>query len=1524
MASLEASLKLRDQFTQVLNKINNGLQKASSNMQNFKEKISGPATAFQTLGNAASAGINKLNSSIRSKMSTASNIVKSSTEKILSIFGNFGNRISSKLGLSGVTQKFSSTFSSVKASVSSAMSSAVTKVSSAVSRMKAIILASGPAFKQFGSEIKSSFDKINTSVSTVGNKLLNVAKVAAVAGTAALVGIGKKVYDIAGGFESQMSRVQAISGATGDAFTKLRDQAIDLGAKTAFSATESASGMENLASAGFNAQEILSAMPGLLDLAAVSGGDVALASENAATALRGFGLDASQAGHVANVFARAAADTNAEVADMGEAMKYIAPVANSMGLSIEEVAASIGIMSDAGIKGSQAGTTLRGALSRLAKPTDPMVAKMDELGLSFYDATGQMKPLTEQVGMLQNAFKGLTPEQQQNALVTLYGQESLSGMMALVAAGPDKLNKLTKSLENSNGAAAEMAETMQNNLQSKIEQLGGALESVAIRIGDKLFPLIAPQIEKLTTWIDQTFSKVNVDGFFEKLAKYGKAIKAAFDDVKGPVSDAFGAIGDSLEKMNGKFGSAKNVDRFKSVLTSVTDVIKGIASFAEKHSDSIATLISNLPKLMATFVGFKIGSSALGTLTTFGSGLLGAAKASGTLVSNLAKLVKPKTPKKPAVPTTSLPTGGNQTTVTNPFAPLLDTFNGFAKSAGKLAIIFGVIKLIEEAAQALKDINDKVPKDLSDLAPKMLNMGIALTAMGAFVKVASNIAGKNVKGAATGLAFIAGISANLILAATALQQVNERVSDDVANVGLKIGSIALGIGAMGALVGIAGVLANTNPEAAIAGLLVIAGISSNLILAAEALKQINDKVPDNIGDVTKKMGSIAVAIGGMGVLITAVGAFASTGFGTVAIIAGLISVAAIAGEMIVVAEAMQQFNNKVPEDISGVKEKIDSVSKVIGYFTNANLGGVIDLFSNIFGALNVGVVSSGLDKMQTLAEEINNFSSLDIKTDGVSGKIDAIRDVMQKFNDGTGIISKAAEALSNTLDSSIVSSATSALSAMNEMVVPINQLATVPVRSEEAIGKIDLIKKVLDKVGSSSVVEAVGTKLQAVDLGAAKQALNTMNELVIPINQLATVPVRSEEAIGKIDLVKEVIKKLGSSSLIEWIGSMIQGSQVGEALSSLRAMNEMVVPINQLATVPVNAEAANGKIDLIASVIERLSPTVFGAAKTISSDAIANVSSALQSMIELVPKINQLASTEVQSLQAQTVIQGIKNVLNELAGLNGTSITIAVSGFDMLSTSMINVVSSGQTLITSLSQINTSVSATVTTVQTAGSQIVSAMTQSMTQTRAVIVSGTIAMASAFTSGMAMSVSTVRSGNAQIVGSFSGLRGQLQSAGYYAMSGLAAGIAAGSGSAIAQAQSVANQVSSTIRSALKIHSPSRVMIAVGKFVGQGLANGIAATQNLVSKASNALAFSAVPNPVADISANGTVTSNVQLDDSEISRLQASASQQVVVNHKQVVPQVTIHVENNNGDPIDTEALLQEFEERIEEMIDADLS
>ncbi|HAQ6579499.1 TPA: phage tail tape measure protein [Enterococcus faecium] len=414
-------------------------------------------------------------------------------------------------------------------------------------------------FKDAQDAVKT-FEKNSNSMTTAVGKVMQGTGAAMTKYiTTPLIGVGVAAAKVGGDFEAQMSRVKAISGATGDTFEQMKQQAIDLGAKTAFSAKESAAGMENLASAGFSAQEIMKAMPGLLDLAAVSGGDVALASENTATALRGFGLEASEAGHVADVFARAAADTNAEVGDMGEALKYVAPVANSMGISLEETAAAIGIMSDAGIKGSQAGTTLRGALSRLARPTKAMQDTMDNLGVSFYDADGKMKPLKTQVELLKKAFEGLTPEQQQNALVTLYGQESLSGMMALIDKGPDSLGKLTKSLKDSDGAADDMARTMQDNMNSTIEQMFGAFESAAIVIQK----ILAPSIKKVADAISGLVEKfVSAPESTQKLVVAIGAIAIAI----GPVLYALGMLVKAFQTMKVGLGVLGNgISLFKKL-----------------------------------------------------------------------------------------------------------------------------------------------------------------------------------------------------------------------------------------------------------------------------------------------------------------------------------------------------------------------------------------------------------------------------------------------------------------------------------------------------------------------------------------------------------------------------------------------------------------------------------------------------------------------------------------------------------------------------------------------------------------------------------------------------------------------------------------------------------------------------------------------------------------------------------------------------------------------------------------------
>lgn len=428
---------------------------------------------------------------------------------------------------------------------------------------------------QAGAKIEEFSDKIKN----VSKTLDNLGNTFTTRLTLPVLAIGTAAVTTGNDFEAQMSRVQAIAGATADELEQLTNQAIDLGASTTFSASEVASGMENLASAGFTTQEIMDAMPGLLDLAASSGADLARSSEIAASAIRGFGLEANSSAHIADVFAEASARTNAQVEDMGEAMKYIAPVANTMGLSIEEVAAAVGIMSDAGIKGEQAGTTLRGALTRLTKPTDKMVAVMDELGISFYDNEGKMKSLTEIISMLQDATSGLTEEQQQYALTTLFGTESLSGMVTLISRGSDDLADMTKEFENADGAAKDMADTMLDNTKGSIEELKGSLESAGIAIQKSLSPFIRDLAEKIQDLVDDfndltDEEKENVIKTALLVAAIGPAIK-----ILSTLGSTLGTVGKGISVVTTGIGVFKTGAQSASSAANIfAKVLKGITS----------------------------------------------------------------------------------------------------------------------------------------------------------------------------------------------------------------------------------------------------------------------------------------------------------------------------------------------------------------------------------------------------------------------------------------------------------------------------------------------------------------------------------------------------------------------------------------------------------------------------------------------------------------------------------------------------------------------------------------------------------------------------------------------------------------------------------------------------------------------------------------------------------------------------------------------------------------------------------
>ncbi|MGG1339781.1 phage tail tape measure protein [Bacillus toyonensis] len=342
---------------------------------------------------------------------------------------------------------------------------------------------------------------------------------------AALVGI----VSAGANFEQVMSKVAAVSGASGSEMKQLQAQAKELGATTQFSATQAGEGMMYLAQAGFKTNDILTAMPGMLDLAAAGALDLGTAADIASNIMSGFGLKADKATHTADVLAKAAADANTDVTEMGEAMKYAAGTAHTVGFTMEETSAAMMAMSNSGLKGSVAGQAFATSLGRLAKPTKEMQKVMDALNLTFFDQQGKIKPLPTMIKELEDKTSSMTAQQKSATLTTLFGAEAYKNWAALLQAGSGYLAENTKALENADGAARKMADTMTNNLKGKWDEFTSALEGLAITI----FTIIAPALgaiviglTKVVQWVDSTINKfVNLDSYIGNIQAIGKAIQ---------------------------------------------------------------------------------------------------------------------------------------------------------------------------------------------------------------------------------------------------------------------------------------------------------------------------------------------------------------------------------------------------------------------------------------------------------------------------------------------------------------------------------------------------------------------------------------------------------------------------------------------------------------------------------------------------------------------------------------------------------------------------------------------------------------------------------------------------------------------------------------------------------------------------------------------------------------------------------------------------------------------------------------
>lgn len=458
--------------------------------------------------------------------------------------------------------------------------------------------------KESADGAKKSWEESNqstvASTESATSKMAGLMKKSAAVIGVASVAAAKKTIDVGKSFEAGMSEVQAISGASGKDLEKLSVKAKQMGATTKFSATESATALKYMAMAGWKTNQMVSGLSGVMNLAAASGEDLGTVSDIVTDSMTAFGLKAKDSGHFADVLAKASSSSNTNVAMMGETFKYVAPLAGSMKYSIEDTATAIGLMANAGIKGSQAGTSLRSIITRLVKPPKDAATALNALGISTTKADGSMKPLRETMAELREKFSGLTESQKASYASSIAGQEAMSGLLAIVNASDSDFNKLQKAIDNSSGAAKKQADVMNNNLQGALYDLGSAAESVGIGIYEDIKTPLTKAVGVGTAQLRVLSNKLKKGGIKEIVPK--EAINTV--ENLGKVAMVAGKGGVKVLGAAAKL-AGNNMEVALPVAASLLTVFKGYKA--------VTTVVTAFRTVSTATQGASIGVQLLGT-----------------------------------------------------------------------------------------------------------------------------------------------------------------------------------------------------------------------------------------------------------------------------------------------------------------------------------------------------------------------------------------------------------------------------------------------------------------------------------------------------------------------------------------------------------------------------------------------------------------------------------------------------------------------------------------------------------------------------------------------------------------------------------------------------------------------------------------------------------------------------------------------------------------------------------------------
>lgn len=569
-------------------------------------------------------------------------------------------------------------------------------------------------------KVNTALEQNNTSIGNTKKQLAGVIGTAAALGAAIYAGPVKKSREL----EAQMSTVKAISNATTEDMTRLTDMAKHMGATTQFTAVEAGKALEYMAMAGWKTDQMLGGLPGIMNLAAASGEDLGQVSDIVTDALTAFNMTADQSGRFADVLAQASSNANTNVSMMGATFQKVAPVAGTLGYSVEDMSLGIGLMANASVKAETAGTSLKTALANMAKPTKQMQAYMDKYGISLTNADGSMKTFREVIDNLRSSLGGLSKTEKTAAATAIFGKESFAGMLAIVNASDADFKKVSDAVNNAAGAAERMAAIKLDNLEGDVTLLKSATDGLQTAIGDALLPTFRAGTQQLTKFVSNLTEFINANPelvrTIVKVTAGLLAFKAAaltaklgFLELKGGVL----TIQKVMALFKGKTALAGVeavgfAGKVKGVAKSVTGYFGGIGSAAGGVGRAFGQMFSGT-KIGGAFS--KIGGAAGGVFSKLFSGVGGVATQAFTGVAGSITNILGKAGTAVAAG----PLGkigsvigkgfGKIGTLIAPLQKLGGAILGpFSGILGKVLPVVGVISLIVAAVQILRDNLDKV------------------------------------------------------------------------------------------------------------------------------------------------------------------------------------------------------------------------------------------------------------------------------------------------------------------------------------------------------------------------------------------------------------------------------------------------------------------------------------------------------------------------------------------------------------------------------------------------------------------------------------------------------------------------------------------------------------------------------------------------------------------------------------------------------------------------------------------------